>query len=324
MRKKILLVGCGNIGSRHLQALAKLPFEVNVEIIEPNKISQQLAIKRLNKITYNKKKFNIIWHKDYGNLDLSSDLVIVATTSINRINIISDLLKQGNKKFLIEKIVCQSVLEYDLLIKKLKLYDAVGWVNTNMRYFDSYKKIKNYFKNSKTIDISLTTSGHFGLGTNAIHYLDFFSWFVNDYNITLEGSFLTNKLFPNKRSKSLLEFAGLLSGSIVNGSTVSLNFIPNSKLPLIVNIYGNNNKHLLINETNEKVVNLIDEKTSFNFNYEHTSDLTTKIVFDIIKKNKCDLSTIENSYYLHKELFRVLCKHIEKLTHKRTKICPIT
>ena len=50
MRKKILLVGCGNIGSRHLQALAKLPFEVNVEIIEPNKISQQLAIKRLNEI----------------------------------------------------------------------------------------------------------------------------------------------------------------------------------------------------------------------------------------------------------------------------------
>ncbi len=324
MRKKILLVGCGNIGSRHLQALVKLPFEVNIEIVEPNKDAQKLALKRLNEIKYNHKKFEIIWHNNFTMLDLPSDLVIVATTSINRIDIINNLLKLGNKKFLVEKIVCQSIFEYSLLLKKFKKFNATGWVNTNMRYFDSYKKIKKYFTNSKIIHISLTTSGEYGLGTNAIHYLDFFSWFVNDYNIRLDGDLLSNKLFPNKRSKKLVEFAGLLSGSNDGGSTITLNFIPNSKLPLIVNIYGDNNKHLLINETTEKVFDLNDKHIPFNFIYEHTSNLTTKIVMDIVIKNRCNLSTIENSYYLHRELFRILCKHIKKLTDKQTKICPIT
>ncbi len=324
MKRKILLVGCGNIGSRHLQALVKLPFDVEVDIVEPSKMAQNLAKQRLTEINYLKKNHTLTWHSDILELNSPSDLVILATTSKNRINLVNTLLKLNNKKFLIEKIVCQSVPEYNSLLKKLKKSNAIGWVNTNMRYFDSYKKIKNYFKNSKIIHISLTTSGNYGLGTNAIHYLDFFSWLINDYDISLDGTFLTNKLFPNKRSKDLIEFAGLISGSSKNGSTITVNFIPNCNLPLLLNIYGNNNKHLLINESKEKIFNSIDKTIPFNFIYEHTSDLTTKIVVDILKKNKCTLTTIENSYYLHKELIKTLSKHMEKLIHKPIKQCPIT
>ena len=324
MKPKILLVGCGNIGSRHLQALAKLPFDVDIEIVEPSKTAQNLAKQRLNDIDYSKKKHSFTWHSDFFELDMPSDLVILATTSKNRVNLVNTLLKLNNKKFLIEKIVCQSISEYNSLLKKLKKSNAIGWVNTNMRYSDSYKKIKNYFKNSKTIHVSLTTSGNYGLGTNAIHYLDFFSWLINDYDITLDGTFLTNKLFPNKRSKEFVEFAGLLSGSNKTGSTITVNFIPNSDLPLILNIYGNNDKYLLLNESKEKFFNSFDKKIPFDFAYEHTSTLTTKIVTDIIKKHKCNLTTIENSYYLHKELLKILSKHMEKLIHKTVKQCPIT
>jgi len=324
MKKKITLIGCGNIGSRHLQALVKLPFFVDIDVVEPNKKSQQTALKRLQEINYNQKNYNIVWHTNLNELQTKSDLVIVATTAIGRIDIIIKLLKIGNSRFLVEKIVCQSLSQYNLLLKNMKKFHAKGWVNTNMRYFKSYKKIKKYFSNSKRIHMSLTSSGSYGLGTNAIHYLDCFCWFINNYKITLDGNSLFNKLSSNKRSKRMIEFTGSITGTSKNGSSITLTLIPEANLPLLVNIYGNNNKHLIINEIEEKVFNVINSKPKFDYSYEHTSTLTTKIVSEIINNDSCDLTTIENSYHLHKELFRIFCKHIEKITHKPTKICPIT
>ncbi len=55
-------------------------------------------------------------------------------------------------------------------------------------------------------------------------------------------------------------------------------------LPLILNIYGDNNKHLIIDEVAQKTWNILDKKFNFSYTYEHTSTLTTKIISDIIKK----------------------------------------
>ena len=54
--KKIILVGCGNVGSRHLQAIVKLRYPISIEIIEPNLKAQTIAKSRLNEIKYNKSK----------------------------------------------------------------------------------------------------------------------------------------------------------------------------------------------------------------------------------------------------------------------------
>ena len=131
-------------------------------------------------------------------------------------------------------------------------------------------------------------------------------------------------MLPNKRGKNLVEFAGSITGTISKGSSVTLTFIPNANLPLLVNIYGDNNRHLVIDETNENVINTTNKNSSFNYIYEHTSSLMTKIVCDILTKDNCNLSTLDESYYLHKELFRILCHHMKKLTGKDTKVCPIT
>ena len=43
MEKRIILVGCGNIGSRHLQAIAKLPYGIKVDIVEPSDKKQIIS-----------------------------------------------------------------------------------------------------------------------------------------------------------------------------------------------------------------------------------------------------------------------------------------
>ena len=61
--KKIVLVGCGNIGSRHLQAIVKLKNSISIQIIEPDLKAQTLAKSRLNEIKYNKSKHEFFWHE---------------------------------------------------------------------------------------------------------------------------------------------------------------------------------------------------------------------------------------------------------------------
>ena len=110
------MIGCGNIGSRHLQAVIKVKGVTSVEIVEPNIKSQKTAKLRLNKIEFNKLKQKIFWHKSLSTIKNQSDLVIVATNSKGRVDLIQKLLELGHRKFIVEKMVCQSVEEYKKLL----------------------------------------------------------------------------------------------------------------------------------------------------------------------------------------------------------------
>ena len=324
MSRRICLVGCGNVGSRHLQAIAKLPFEVEVDIVEPNLESILLGKKRLNEVDYNNETHKFFWHKNIEELQDNFELTIIATTVVGRVDLLLNLAERGHRRFLVEKIVCQSDKEYERLTKKIKEFDVKGWVNTNRRYFESYKKLKEYFKESKNIHFSVTASNLSALATSSIHFIDLFSYFVDDYNINLNGEFLLNEIFPNKRGNNFVEFAGTITGSIKNGSTFSMTSLPATKLPTIINIIGND-KHIMINETNEELIDLINpENNNFDYRYENVSGLTNKIIQDILENDTCDLTTLEDSQFLHKEIFKIFNSHIKKVTNKEMEFCPIT
>ena len=50
MAVKIVLVGAGNIGSRHLQALALLDRDANIQVIDTLESSLKLAEERFNSV----------------------------------------------------------------------------------------------------------------------------------------------------------------------------------------------------------------------------------------------------------------------------------
>ena len=317
--KKIILVGCGNIGSRHLQALMKFQYPLQIEIVENYEPSIILAKSRLDEIN-NNKIHTINWHNNFEFLSGFSDLVIVATLSSGRVKIIESLLNLGYTKFLIEKLVCQSIEEYDNLLDLVKKFDAKGWVNTRCRYFKSYRKIKDLFKNTEKINLKMS-SGDTGLATGAIHYLDLFSWLLDDNKIKLNGELLDPKIYPNKRGKNLIEFGGTISGSAKNNSSVSISFSPG--IPsLLVSIDDGMHK-IILDEYNEKILyNSFNEKLDFKL--EHISNITTQIVEDILKNDDCLLPTIDESYLSHVELFKIFSKHLEKIKKEKVKLCPIT
>jgi len=321
MMKKVLLVGCGNIGSRHLQSLLQLEDSAHITIVEPNKNSRNNAKSILSDSSCSNE--NLEWISNISELTESYDLAIIATQSTNRPQLISQLLIGGNKKFLIEKMVCQSVNEYKKILDDFKKFQAKGWVNTNFRYFSFYQKLAKYFATNIPQKFVITGGGEKGLGSNAIHFLDLFSWFTNSNEISLNGDFLTEKLLPNKRSDNLVEFSGTIIGKN-NNSSISISFLPSSEIPITVEIL--NSKHHIIIDTENIFVRKIRglEDFSEQFEFQHTSELTKKIASDILQTDDCLLPSIEELYLVHSELFRIFNSHIKKLKNNEPDLCPIT
>ncbi len=322
LKKNIILVGCGNIGSRHLQALVRLPFTVDIHVVEKSDKSKHLAISRLNEIRFDKKNSHIFWYDSIDQLTENADLVIISTLSQGRVDLILNLLKNKNKKFLIEKPVCQSKKEYENLLNQMKLFKATGWVNTNRRYFESYKKIKQDLNDSKFINVHVVSKAS-GLGTNAIHFLDLFSWLTNDSKIKLNGEFLTPKLFPNKRGKEFKEFYGTIVGSAKNDSSITITSLPSNIESIFVTI-STDSINYVIDELNQSAYKIGKITKKLNFTYEHASQLTKKIAMDILEKNSSFLPKLDESYIAHLELFRIFNMHIKKQLKREVSLCPIT
>lgn len=318
--KQILLVGCGNIGSRHLQSLAKMKIKLTIQIIEPNKISQQIGKKRLAEIK-NISKHKISWLENIEDAYDGGNFAIIATQASGRYDLIKKLLKKNYKKFLIEKMVCQSSKEYQKLLHEFKKYNAKAWVNTSRRYFQSYQKIKQKLSKQEVFHFFIT-GGNMGLGSNAIHYLDLFQWFLNQETIFLNGDFLSKEIYENKRGKDLLEFGGTILGKTNNGSTINVTFLPLEHVPLTIEICSNESC-ILINETHSYIIDYITNKKS-KFTIEFQSNLTNKIVYDILTTGTSKLPSIEESYFIHTEIFRIFLKHLKKFRQKTLTKCPIT
>ncbi len=319
MKKNIILVGCGNIGSRHLQALIKLQDEVIINVVEPQIKAQKIAQSLIHKEKI-KTLPTINWFKNILQINQKSDLVIIATNSKGRINLILQLLEQGNKRFLIEKMVCQSKSEYIKIISKMKKYKAKAWVNTPRRYFKSYQKIKKLLGNDNLV--LNVDAGNLGLGSNAIHILDLFSWFVNDYDVTVNGDYLNNKILPNKRGKDFVEFTGTLIGKSKKDAFLSITFHPKPDIPLTV-MFINKNMKIILNETDSKLL-MNTGKEKLDFKNDFVSNITDKITRDILEKDSCLLPTLQNSFVTHIELFRIFNKHLNKIQNVQHKLCPVT
>ncbi len=323
MKKNIAIIGCGIIGSRHLQALVKTNFSINIHVVEKHSKSKKNAISLLKEISYNTKNHKIFWHTSITKFNEECDLVIISTRSPNRVKLISILLQKGYKKFLVEKMVCQSTNEYKLLTKQMKKFSASAWINTPRRYFQSYQKIKKEIKNAKFLHLTIFCE-NVGLGTNSIHYVDLFSWLTGDYSLKLKGNFLLPKILPSKRGREFKEFFGTINGSnFSNSNYLQITSLPSLRDSMYVTISTDLGQYV-IDELNQKMILMNKKSIKSKFLFEYTSSITTKIVNDILKKDTCLLPTISDSFIAHHEIFKIFNNHIKKQLKRDVSLCPIT
>jgi len=321
--KKIVIIGVGQLGSRHLQGVSQADFDISIEVVDPNISSLKIAKERYEEITDKQYVQEIKFLKSIDELSSQIDLAIIATSANIRSKVIKELVvKKDVKNLILEKILFQTLEEYDDIEVILEENHISCWVNHPRRMFPIYENLKDMFIHSSELFYSFSAS-NWGLACNALHFIDHLSFLTNENSLELNCDFLDKKIYSSNR-EGFIEFNGLLAGKLGNHKFVlysnrddfAYNFTisDNNK---IVNIDENNNK-IIINYKDGKI-EIIEEKIVY-----YQSELSQLILRDLFINNVVKLPTFKEAKSLHIPFIESLLSHLEKIDGKKHKICPIT
>lgn len=324
--KRILIVGCGGIGSRHLQALSNLNLEAEIFVVDKSSESIEKARLIYDDMPRNKLIKKVIYSNSLDSIDFDVDIAIIATNSNNRKNIIQKIFSRINVKyFILEKIAFQSVNCFEEVISLLKKNNSKAWVNCVNRIFPAYIALKEKIINDGPLNM-VVEGGDWEISGNCIHYIDLFN-FLTDKNISsFNTDGLEKKYYPSKR-KGFIDFNGEIIIKAQDGSKLTLLNDKTSNRSVMLNIFSNNYRYIIFEHESKGVIQSTSNdwmSTEISFPIVPQSKLTNLLVEDIINNNKCNLSTIEESFLLHKPILISFSKLLGKFDGEIHTFCPIT
>lgn len=300
-----LIIGAGNLGSRHLQGLLKAEIEQNVFVVEPSEKNAEIAKQRADQIVKDQK---IAFFKTIDELPTNIDLGIIATNSDVRLQIIQELVKHANiKNIVLEKVLFQSIEELNEAKKIFDKNQINVWVNCPRRMQKFYQSLKEIITPNQNISISFIGS-NWGLACNSIHFLDLFSFFTESIDFEISTFGLEKNIYESKR-KGFIEFFGSVLAKDKKGNEIYLKCLHegHSNSSLIINT---NSSQIYINESKgEAFIALKEkdwEKETVHFDLKFQSDLTGQLAEDILKRSKCNLTTYDESMEIHQRFLASL------------------
>ena len=320
--KNILIIGAGQLGSRHLQGLLKSKYEYKIYVVDPSEISLNICKQRSNEIKHNKSidfilKLESIPRKIY--------FVIISTSSLYREEIIYKLLRKFEVKYLLlEKVLFPNLEAYQKVNEQFQKTNSKVWVNHPRRIFSFYKKLKLRLDAKNNINFILN-GGNWGLACNGLHYIDLFCFLSNSQIEFIDTNGVEKTVMQSKR-EGYLEFLGTIKGNLINGNKFEITSSNNNDDCILQIEYGTS--YIQVNETKREAIfqdNLgILNFNKINFEIELQSELTNKIIEKLIDKQTCDLVDFEFSSNTHYIFISELLKKYNTITGQINEKLPIT
>ncbi len=323
---RICVVGAGEVGSRHLQALAAVKFPLEIVVVDPQKQSLTHARQRYEAVAFTYSRHKIIYET---NLPTSSsrkiDLAIVATTAEVRAEAIRALLKHSKVRYLIlEKLLFQKKPDYQEIGRLLHETKTQAWVNCTMRTMPFYYELKKQLDHGPIKFQSRFSN--FGLISNAIHYLDYLVFLTGCREFSLDFSELNPKPVESKR-KGFLEFKGTLTAKFTDGSQMSVTSTsnPQPEIEILIEgagvrlrVYDLEEKAFLAKKENHWQEKEIKAQVPF------ISEMTTGLVNNLLERGTCMLTSFEESQVVHLRLLEPVLEFLNKHSPKKYNYYPFT
>lgn len=318
------ILGCGNIGSRHLQGLLKLDAPLKIHVYDPSPESLKLALARATEIPCTAKTIQL--HSQTESLPEQIDLAIIASLSVGRVPLVEVAVSRGCKYLIVEKIVCQSMAEYERILDLCREGQTKGWVNFQARYFGGYERLKGQILAAGKVSTLAAYGGNLGLASNGIHYLDTFSFLSGAQDLHICDVRLDDELHPSPRGCGLIDFSGTIRGR-VGQCEFSISFVRSHKASIVLVIEGTESRWIV-----DQVQDLgLSASKAREWRWEHfsfesnlASETTHWIVNDLLRSGSCKLPTLIESRKYHEELFRVCNDHLRCVTGCEVDLCPVT
>lgn len=320
-----LIVGAGQLGSRHLQGMLSYNKHLqSIYVIDPSADSLSISKYRAAEIDHNHQVF---FQKDWINLPIDFDVVIVATNSNVREQVIYQLLTQCKVKYLIlEKVLFSDLDAYQRVSKFLKSNSVKVWVNHPRRMYRSYREIKKILGNN-FVGAFQVTGSEWGLGCNGLHFVDVFEYISGSTVEIIDADWVDNKFLESKR-KGFIEFTGTIKGKLINGSVFQMTSLKGEPSAGTITLFDGENR-LIIQETGTPKIYQMKQKDGFiqkfiPFDMEYQSTLTTSLLHDLFSSGSCSLPNFEGAKRTHELFINALLKSYNKMQRADNKILPIT
>lgn len=324
-KSHILLIGAGQLGSRHLQGLALSTVDIDISVVDPSEASLKLTQERLAEVSLSPSIGSVNFYNDLQDVKGVVDCCIIATNAQYRLQILENLLsKLTVKSIVFEKVLFQSEAQIQKATALLAEKDIAAWVNCPRRMFPFYQHLKNHIG---TVDaLSLTATGNgWDMACNGIHLIDLWSYLSGSTNYTLETSGLLPHLISSKRA-GYIEVEGVLTGAHA-GHDFSLHC---SRTDEPVSL------HLTIETPTEvycvdemkgacSITNKVDGSERVEtFSVLYQSQLSNVIVENILASGDCPLTTYADSAAIHRPFVEGLLTFINAHSDDTYAVCPIT
>ena len=321
----IVVIGAGQLGSRHLQALSKVSFKTTIEVVDPFAASLEIVKARFEEMPANSNIADVRYLTSVSQLSKNIDLAIIATNADIRAEVIRQLVTQCEVKSLVlEKVLFQKTEEYEEIQSLLDQKRIKVWVNHPRRMFPYYTKLKDLMAGSTQVSYQVQ-GGDWGLACNGLHFIDHLALLTGCDEIEINTGGLNPSITPSKR-KGYFEVSGALSGKI--GVHPFSLFCHQNPAPVVITICADN-LNAIIDEgngwvriaTKENGGGWVDKKTKIIY---FQSELSNKFAEDIILQGQCDLPTFAVATKLHIPFIKAMIEHINRYGVEKHTACPIT
>lgn len=320
---KVLIVGAGQLGSRHLQALRNTKHNLDITVSDPSLDSLKVARERYESLP-EVGKHQIQYVENLPGTG-SWDLAIVASNAAPRRMILEKMTQQLQvKNYIVEKILFTKLADYDWAEQASHTVLKNAWVNCCMRQMPIYQEIKKDLKD-QNFNFAVTGS-NYGLVTNAIHYLDYAAWLAGTTDYTLETNLLDPQAIASKR-KGYLELNGSLRARFKSGAVAQVSCFADGSLPITVEVHSKTQRYIVL-EAERKALFWNAEKNWAREEKEaiipYQSQLTMEIVNSFHDGKTCSLPTLQESIKIHLNLLKPLKEFLIQTKQTQTEELPFT
>lgn len=321
---EVAVIGAGQLGSRHLQGLLKLNQNCHFHVVDPSPAALEIARTRSSEMNLPQAAAKVLYSQTVEQLPDMIDYAVIATTADVRLEVLRNLLANRRvHNLLLEKVLFQRLEDYPAATELITQAGAKSWVNCTRRAFPIYQQIKKFLEGRPLVYFHVY-GGHWGMGCNAIHFLDLLTYLTESPSDEISTLGLQSELIPGKRP-GFYEFTGSLTG-YSGQCRFEIASLPNSSLPLLVTIRAES-RTCVIDEAGGQAFFHDSDTRSWQrqeFKIPYLSELGPIIADQILVHGHSVLTPLDEAIACHLPLIRALLHHAEKSLGGPLDFCPIT
>jgi predicted dehydrogenase len=320
-KKKIVIIGAGQLGSRYLQGLSKCEYGLRIYVVDTDPEALRVAEKRWLEVKSDKKDKVASFHTEVDTVVGEVDIIIVATTARNRVELVVNLKQNLSSRFwILEKILTQNTEELDRLISVMAS-DQFVWVNLPRRMLSWHKSIRERLVREQALHLRVSGTA-WGLTCNSIHFLDMLAWFSGETLTHISTSGLAQTWFKAKRPGNW-EVIGEFEAHFSGGSTATIIVEEGDPVDLIYQFrIEDGDLFWSIDEENGTAIR--SDGLSVPGRLPFQSEVTPLLVDEILSTGKCELPSLEISAETHRVFLDAMLMHWKKTVDASATTVPIT